>query len=256
MTETTIEFRKVGRSYGSVKALDGVSFIFTRGQPAALLGPSGCGKSTALRLIAGLEPPSAGEILLDGQLVSRPEKVLLPAHRRNIALVFQDLALWPNLTALGNVVLGLAGADLSRAEVRNRAAEALDMCHIADLAHRRPGQLSGGQQQRIALARAMAVRPRILLLDEPFAGLDPVTKFGLFKEISALANARGILVVLVTHDPSEALALCRCAVILDAGRSIESGTLVDLFRHSQSGLMQAFRDSSTTLKSVFAPDVV
>src|SRR5262249_4544290 len=157
-----------------------------------------CGKSTALRLLAGLELPSAGQVLLDGQAVSGPGKILVPPHRRGVALVFQDLALWPNLSVLDNVLLGLAGAGLSRPEARARAAAALPRCGIAPLATRRPGQTSGGQQQRVALARALAPRPKFLLLDEPFAGLDLVTRARLLREVAALAGERRLTVLLVT----------------------------------------------------------
>jgi ABC-type Fe3+/spermidine/putrescine transport system ATPase subunit len=137
----------------------------------AIIAPSGCGKSTALRLLAGLEAPSSGEILLDGRVISKPCHIVVPPRQRGITMVFQDLALWPNLTVLDNVLLGLASERLTRIEARRRADEALSVCKI-DLATRKPGNISGGQQQRVALARALAGKPRFLFLDEPFSGLD------------------------------------------------------------------------------------
>src|SRR5262249_12266433 len=221
--------------------LAAVSFTIAAGTHTALLGPSGCGKSTALRLLAGLDSPSAGQVLLDGQVVSRPAQVVLPPHRRGVALVFQDLALWPNLSVLDNVLLGLAGARLARAEAGERAREALALCHIKELVRRKPGQLSGGQQQRVALARAVAVRPVFLLLDEPFAGLDLVTKTRLLGEINALAAERKLTLVLVTHDPWEATTLCRSALVLGGGRVEESGAFAEVLRAPQSELLRVFR---------------
>src|SRR5207302_7829754 len=141
---------------------------------------------------------------LGGQIVSEPGRILVPPHRRGVTLVFQDLALWPNLSVLDNVLLGLAGTRLTRSEARACTREALALCGIAALAARRPGRISGGQQQRVALARALAPRPRFLLLDEPFAGLDLVTRARLLREIAALAVERGVTLLLVTHDPLEA----------------------------------------------------
>ncbi len=241
MSAGRFEFRAVSKRYGGHAALEAVSFLLEPGRPTALLGPSGCGKSTALRLLSGLEAPSAGTVLLDGRVISEPGRVLLPPHRREVALLFQDLALWPNLTALGNVLLGLAGASLPRGEARKRAEEALTLCRIEGLANRKPGQLSGGQQQRVALARAIAVRPRWLLLDEPFAGLDLLTKTHLFQEIRALATERSLTVVLVTHDPLEVLTLCESAVVLEEGRLVETGTLEALLREPRSDLLRSFQ---------------
>jgi iron(III) transport system ATP-binding protein len=174
-------------------------------------------------LLAGLDAPSAGEILLDGEAVSTAGSVLRPPYRRGVAMVFQDLALWPNLTAIGNVLLGLAGADLSKPDRRARALDALALCGITDLADRRPATLSGGQQQRIALARAIAVRPRFLLLDEPFSGLDLVTKTHLLPQVVELAAKTGSTMVVVDHDPRDVERLCPQAVVLQAGRLMEQG---------------------------------
>jgi ABC-type Fe3+/spermidine/putrescine transport system ATPase subunit len=235
--------RSLGKRYGTHQALCDVSFTVTSGENLALLGASGSGKSTLLRLLTGLEAPDTGVILRNDQPVSSPGRILLAPHRRGIALVFQDLALWPNLSAFANVMLGLAGLALSGSEARTRTQEALRLCGIEELAERKPAALSGGQQQRVALARAVAVRPAFLLMDEPYAGLDLVLKSRLLAEVRAFAALQDITVLLVTHDPLEALALCRSAVVLDQGRLVESGPLMDLLDAPRSELLRVFRDS-------------
>ncbi len=242
MTLSRFEFRSVTKTYEGRDALSAVSFSLAAGEHTALLGPSGSGKTTALRLLAGLEAPDRGEVMLNSEVVSTSGRIILPAHRRGIALVFQDLALWPNLSVRDNVLLGLAGLGLARSEARARAEEALTLCGIEELAGRRPGRISGGQQQRVALARAIAVRPAFLLLDEPFAGLDLVLKARLLEEIAGLATRQSLTLLLVTHDPSDALTLCRFAIVLDEGRVAEAGCLADLLRAPRSELLRVFRE--------------
>jgi ABC-type Fe3+/spermidine/putrescine transport system ATPase subunit len=236
------EFRSVSKLYDGRTALSEVSFVVTAGEHTAILGASGCGKSTLLRLLAGLDAPSAGQVLLDGSVVSQPHQILRPPHLRNLAMVFQDLALWPNLSVRDNILLGLSGAGLTKQEARTRAREALALCDVESLAERKPGTISGGQQQRVALARAIAVRPSYLLLDEPFSGLDLMTKAKLLEEIAALAMAQKITVLLVTHDPLEAMTLCRSALVLDNGRIAECGRWADVLRAPRSPVLRIFRD--------------
>ncbi len=236
------ELQNVSKSYGGKPVLSHLSLTFEAGRHTAVVGPSGCGKSTLLRLVAGLDAPSSGRVLIDGEVVSEPEVVLRPPHRRHLAMVFQDLALWPNLSVLGNVSLGLAGKHLPRQEAKTRAEESLSICGIVDLAARKPGQLSGGQQQRVALARAMAARPTFLLLDEPFASLDLSTKDRLLTEIRSLAEAHPLTLIVVTHDPLEAITLCQHAVVLDDGMLIESGPWDELLSRPKSTLVRLFRD--------------
>jgi ABC-type Fe3+/spermidine/putrescine transport system ATPase subunit len=242
MKAVRFEARSLSKSYGATKALCDVSFAVTAGEHLALLGPSGSGKSTALRLLAGLETPDAGSVSLNGVPVSEPGRVLLAPHRRGISMVFQDLALWPNLTAQANVMMGLSGLALSRPEALERTREALSLCGIEELANRKPGAMSGGQQQRVALARAVAVRPAFLLMDEPYAGLDLVLKSRLLPEVRELAKLQDITVILVTHDPLEALSLCQSAVVLDRGRIVEAGPLTDLLEAPRSELLRVFHD--------------
>jgi iron(III) transport system ATP-binding protein len=242
MKNTSYEFRSVGKSYGPRVIFSAVSFTIAAGEHTAILGPSGCGKSTVLRLLAGLEAPSAGQVLLDERVVSQPNALIRPPHLREVAMVFQDLALWPNLSVMDNVLLGLAGARLPKQESRARVREALARCAIESLAERRPDKLSGGEQQRVALARALAVRPAFLLLDEPFSGLDLATKTKLLQEIDLLAMERQFTVVLVTHDPRDAVLLCRAALVLENGRVEESGVLAELLRAPRSKTLCVFRD--------------
>ena len=241
MSASQFAFHSVSKLYDKHVVLEDVSFTLVAGEHTAILGPSGCGKSTLLRLLAGLEAPSVGQVLLDGAIVSEPHRVLRPPHLRGVAMVFQDLALWPNLSVMDNVLLGLSGTRLPKKEARKRARDALALCAIESLADRKPGILSGGQQQRVALARALAVQPSFLLLDEPFAGLDLVTKAALFKEIARLVIERQMTIVLVTHDPLEATALCSAVLVLKDGQVEEAGTLNDLLGTSRSETLTAFR---------------
>ncbi|MGH9338703.1 MAG: ABC transporter ATP-binding protein [Acidobacteriota bacterium] len=242
MIPRRFEFRGVSKYYSRETALKDVSLSILSGEHTAILGPSGCGKSTVLRLLAGLEAPSSGQIYLDGELISKEERILKPPHQRGIAMVFQDLALWPNLTVLDNVLLGLSGQPLSSRETRKRALETVALCRIDSLAARKPGTLSGGQQQRVALARALAVKPDFLLLDEPFAGLDLLTKLRLLEEIERLAAEQNITVVLVSHDPLEAKALCHSVVVLKEGDVEEQGPLKELLREPESELLKVFHE--------------
>lgn len=242
MREDGFEFRAVTKRFGDVTAVSGLSLHLLHGRHTAILGPSGCGKSTVLRLLAGLEAPTSGEVLVDGEVISDSGGVHLPPHRRRLTLVFQDLALWPNLTALGNVRLGLNGSALSRRESKSRARAALELCAVGDLAERRPSELSGGQQQRVALARAVAPKPDFILLDEPFAALDLVLKARLTDELRRLADAQRVTFVLVSHDPSDAIALCRWACVLDGGRLGEAGPLENLLKEPRSALLRLFRE--------------
>jgi ABC-type Fe3+/spermidine/putrescine transport system ATPase subunit len=243
MRAAQFEVRGLTRNYGKQTALAEVSFTATAGENLAILGGSGSGKSTLLRLLAGLEVPDGGEILLNDEVVSTAGRVLREPHRRGISLVFQDLALWPNLTAFENVQLGLSGLGLRWREGRERAEEALRICGIAELAKRKPAALSGGQQQRVALARAIAVRPAFLLMDEPYASLDLILKTRLLAEVREYAALQETTVILVTHDPLEALALCRSALVLDQGRLVEAGALTELLEAPRSELLRVFRQT-------------
>ena len=245
MSDTTFAFESVSRVFGNHPALSDVSIRLKPGRHTAILGPSGCGKTTLLRLLAGLDAPTTGRITMNGKPASMPGRIIIPPHRRRIAMVFQDLALWPNLRVMDNVLLALSGSGLGRREARHRADESLMRCGIADLAKRKPGELSGGQQQRVALARAVAARPDFLLLDEPFAGLDLLTRDYILDHIRDLAHTVGYTVVLVTHDPADAARLCSHAVALENARVNEHGELSTLLQNAQSQLLKRFQEHQT-----------
>lgn len=209
------------RRYGGRAGVHGVDLTLVPGQVTALLGPSGSGKSTLLRLIAGLEAPDAGEIRLGETVLSRPGKAVPPEHR-GIGLMFQEHALFPHKTVLGNVTFGLA--HLPRAEARDRALDLLRSLRLEDRARAWPSTLSGGEQQRVALARALAREPAVLLMDEPFSGLDASLRAEVRDALTPALRAAGAAVLIVTHDAEDALAMADPLILLDQGQVLQVGT--------------------------------
>lgn len=209
-----LEIRDLSAAYGDTPVLDGVSLELPRGETAALLGPSGSGKTTLLRIVAGFEAPRGGCVRFDGSVLN-DDRLWIPPEARDFAMVFQDLALLPHLSALDNVRFGLHR--MKRAAGRQRALEALDMVGLARFADRRPHALSGGQLQRVAVARALATRPRLLLLDEPFSSLDEELRLQLREELRALLKQLGITALLVTHSHLEAFAFGQWVGVLRDG---------------------------------------
>jgi iron(III) transport system ATP-binding protein len=243
-----LKAQDLGKRFDGAPVFASVTFALEAGQHLAVLGPSGCGKSTLLRVLAGLDAPSDGRLWIGGKLASEPGRVVLAPHERGVAMVFQDLALWPTLTALGNVTLGLAAARLGRSERRERAAQMLEWCGLGGLEHRRPAALSIGQQQRVAVARALACHPSLLLLDEPFSSLDWLLKGRLLDELKPLCARVGTTLLLVTHDPAEALALCDHALVLDEGRIVEQGPFSKLLAQPLSRFLKEFIRRSAQTK--------
>jgi iron(III) transport system ATP-binding protein len=219
-----------------------VSLQVQGGEFFTLLGPSGCGKTTLLRCVAGFLRPDAGRILCDGERLDT-----LPAHTRDIGMVFQNYAIFPHLTVFENVAYGLRARRIAPDEIRRRALEALRLVHMASLGNRRPDQLSGGQQQRVALARAMAIRPRLLLMDEPLSNLDAKLRVEMRTEIRRLQRDLGITTIYVTHDQEEALAISERLAVMNAGRVEQIGFPWDVYLAPGSAFVAQFIGASNAL---------
>jgi iron(III) transport system ATP-binding protein len=219
MSEAHVVFESVGRRFGSVTAVDAVSFAVARGELVTLLGPSGCGKTTVLRMVAGLEVPSDGRIVIAGREVTR-----LPATERDVSMVFQSYALFPHMTVLQNVAYGLEAGRLSRAEVLRRARIGLEQVGLAAFESRYPSALSGGQQQRVAVARALVLEPAVLLFDEPLSNLDAKLRRQMRDEIRDLQSRLGLTTIYVTHDQEEALAVSDRIIVMRQGRIAQIGS--------------------------------
>ncbi|MEH0936719.1 ABC transporter ATP-binding protein [Micromonospora psammae] len=237
----------VVKRYGRVTALDGVDLIVPAGALTAVLGPSGCGKTTLLRCLAGFERLDAGEIRVDGRPVAGPGRHL-PAHRRRIAVVPQEGALFPHLSVAGNIAYGLDRADRRG----DRVDEVLALVGLAGYGDRMPHQLSGGQQQRVAVARALAPRPSLVLLDEPFSALDAGLRAGLRHDIREALRADGATAVLVTHDQGEALSVADRVVVLRSGQVVQSASPTTLYRAPADQWVAGFVGDAVLLPAVAA----
>lgn len=232
-----LEIEKVTRRFGEVTALNGVSLSIDPGQIVCLVGHSGCGKSTLLRVIAGVEDIDAGAVVIDGRMVSGDSAFVEPEHR-SVGFMFQDYALFPHLTARQNIGFGLKG--MSRKAAAERVEDVIGRLGIEALADRYPHMLSGGEQQRIALARALAPQPRVLLMDEPFSNLDRGLRDTIRRETLALLRGLGTTAIIVTHDPEEALAIGDKVVLMHKGKVIESGTGDAIYSFPQTAYAAAF----------------
>ncbi|NHF74392.1 ABC transporter ATP-binding protein [Paracoccus xiamenensis] len=239
-----ISFKRVSRRFGNTPAVDNVSTTLESGRFLALLGPSGCGKTTLLRLIAGLERPDEGEIALGGQVVAAPGRFVEP-EQRALGMVFQSYALWPHMSVAGNIGFGLNR--LPRVEREARVLDALRMVGLGDMFDRKPHELSGGQRQRVALARSLAARPRILLLDEPLANLDAHLRQSMLAEFRRIHAATGCTMVFVTHDQNEAMAVADQVGVMDRGRIEQMATPMDLFDRPATPMVARFVGNGRTL---------
>lgn len=230
MSGPVLEFRDVVKRFGSVNAVDGVSFSIERGEIFTLLGPSGCGKTTTLRLVAGLEEPDGGEIFIAGNCVAAPARGLyLAPEKRQLGMVFQSYAIWPHLTVFENVAFPLRVRREANEIVRQRVEHALEIVGLGGFGARGATQLSGGQQQRVALARALVYQPEILLLDEPLSNLDAKLREQMRVEIRALQKKLGLTVLYVTHDQAEAMTLSDRIAVVNRGRFEQVGTPEEVY---------------------------
>jgi len=213
MTSDIITISEVSKAFGRVVAVDNISLTIRQNEFFALLGPSGCGKTTLLRMLAGLESPSGGRIIIDGQDMAET-----PPNERPVNMVFQSYAVFPHMTVAENVAYGLKVTGTPRDEIGQRVVEALEMVQLPGLAERKPDQLSGGQRQRVALARALVKRPKVLLLDEPLSALDAKLREQMRLELAQLQHKVGITFIIVTHDQDEALSMADRIAVMEGGR--------------------------------------
>ena len=230
-----LEISHLEKSFGPNRVVKDFSLDIAQGEFVSLLGPSGCGKTTVLRMVAGFETPSTGGIKIDGQDVTD-----LRPNQRNIGMVFQAYALFPNLTVAQNVAFGMKVKGVARAESEARVAEMLRLIGLSELGARYPFQLSGGQQQRVALARALAVRPRVLLLDEPLSALDAKIRVSLRTEIREIQRELGITTVFVTHDQEEAMSMSDRIVVMNGGIAEQVGAPFDIYNRPKTKFVANF----------------
>lgn len=234
-TRYDVELRKVFKVYNGEAAVRGIDLTIQQGEFFSILGPSGCGKTTTLRMVAGFESPTAGEVLVRGRSMTN-----VPPYRRPVNTVFQSYALFNHMTVLDNIAFGLRVQRLPRAEVQTRVQEALHLVQMEPFARRLPSQLSGGQQQRVALARALVNRPAVLLLDEPLGALDLKLRKEMQVELSNLHQELGLTFIMVTHDQEEALSLSNRIAVMNQGRIEQIGTPSEIYEYPQTPFVADF----------------
>ncbi len=237
-----LELQNLNMNFGSVRAIDGIDLTLPEGKFVCLLGPSGCGKTTLLRLIAGLQYPSSGNIVFNGKSI-----VDVPSHKRDFGMVFQSLALFPHLSIAQNIAYSLRIRGQSAAEMKSRVDELLDMVHLPGVGDRRITQLSGGQRQRVAIARALAIHPRLFLLDEPLSALDAKLREAMQVELRQLQKSLGITTIVVTHDQREAMTMADHVVIMKDGKVQQYGPPLEIYRRPANAFVADFIGASNIL---------
>ncbi len=247
----SIEFRNITKRYSPTSPLvvKGINLTVPTGTLTTILGPSGCGKTTTLRMIAGLDSPSGGQILIDGQDVTT-----LGAAERNVSMVFQSYALFPHMNVLENVSYGLSVSGVARDETKRRAHAAMDTVGLTGYDQRLPSELSGGQQQRVAVARSLVLEPRVLLFDEPLSNLDARLRRSMREEIRALQQRLKLTVAYVTHDQSEALAVSDQIVVMNAGLIAQAGTPQQLYEEPGSEFVAGFMGEAMLFSATASAD--
>ncbi|KOC92796.1 putrescine transporter ATP-binding subunit [Winslowiella iniecta] len=240
-----LEIRNLTKSFDGQNAVDDVSLTIYKGEIFALLGPSGCGKSTLLRMLAGFEAPSHGQIVLDGQDLSQ-----VPPYQRPINMMFQSYALFPHMTVEQNIAFGLKQDRLTKAEIAHRVEEMLALVHLQEFARRKPHQLSGGQRQRVALARSLAKRPKLLLLDEPMGALDKKLRDRMQLEVVDILERVGATCVMVTHDQEEAMTMAGRIAIMNRGKFEQIGEPEEIYEHPTSRYSAEFIGSVNVFEGI------
>ena len=230
-----LELSHVQKSFSDKSAVEDFNLSAEQGEFVSFLGPSGCGKTTTLRMIAGFELPTSGKIEIEGK-----DLTFVPPNKRNVGMVFQSYALFPNMTVAGNIAYGLRMAGKPRAEINQRIKEMLALIHMEDFSDRYPAQLSGGQQQRVALARALAIRPGVLLLDEPLSALDAKIRIELRQEIRRIQQQLGITTIYVTHDQEEALSISDRIVVMSKGKVEQIGSSFEIYNFPKTEFVANF----------------
>ncbi len=243
MSVTDIVIDGATRTFGTVRAVDGVNLTVGEGEFFTLLGPSGCGKTTLLRMIAGFCDLDAGQIRFGAKRIDT-----LPAHTRDIGMVFQNYAVFPNLTVAGNVAYGLKARKVPSAEVARRVEEALSLVQLGGYGERWPHQLSGGQLQRVAIARALVIRPQVLLFDEPLSNLDARLRVSMRAEIRELQKSLGITAIYVTHDQEEAMSVSDRIALMQSGKLEQVGAPAEIYRQPASRFAAEFMGTTNLLE--------
>jgi len=243
----TLDLKGIRKVFGSTVALEELSLSVGSGELVSLLGPSGCGKTTALRIVAGFEAPTTGDLLVDGE-----DFVGVPASKRNMGMVFQAYSLFPNMTARQNVEFGMRMRKVARDKCRSRAEELLGLVGLAERVSNYPHELSGGQQQRVALARALAIEPAILLLDEPLSALDAKVRVDLRQQIRRVQTRLGITTLYVTHDQEEALSISDRVVVMNEGAIEQVGSPAEIYNRPRTRFVASFVGTLNMLDGVVA----
>jgi sulfate transport system ATP-binding protein len=238
-----VELKNINKNYGSYKASDNVNFGIEKGKLIGLLGPSGSGKTTILRMIAGLETPDSGEIIIDGQVVNN-----IPASKRGIGFVFQNYALFRYMTVYDNIAFGLKVQKAKKAFIHRRVIQLIDLIGLNGLENRYPSQLSGGQRQRVAFARALAPNPQLLLLDEPFAAIDAKVRQELRSWLKETIEKLGVTSIFVTHDQDEAIEVADEIIITNKGRIEQIGTPLEVYQKPQTAFTASFFGQTSVIK--------
>jgi ABC-type Fe3+/spermidine/putrescine transport system ATPase subunit len=243
--DTVLELRALSKHFPTHRAVDGISLQLNRGEFYSLIGPSGCGKTTTLRLIAGLEAPTAGDILLDGLSILN-----LRPYQRDVSTVFQNYALFPHLTVAQNVAFGLERRGLSKPLILKKVNESLALVELQGKEQRLPSQISGGERQRVALARSLVLEPKVLLLDEPLSALDPKLRRQMRRELKDIQRRVGVTFLFITHDQEEALSMSDRIAVIDRGRIEQVGSPQDVYRRPASKFVAEFLGDVNWIRGV------